>query len=499
MNLTESLLKAESAGDTCISESDVKKLKVSYSKYADRDIVAVKKVDDRYFSLEKYNELEKNIAQNLCNILSCKSSEIPSRNAIDSILAVLDEKGTLDPHQRDAVYMACENQVMILTGGPGTGKTFTVNMICKTLMQLYPHKTVLCCAPTGKASRRMTESTGMPAFTLHKKLEITADNMEPSNLNASIVVVDETSMLDTEVANALFKAVLPGTKLILVGDIDQLPSVGAGAVLRDMIESGVVPTNMLTKTFRQKGESLIIDNAKNIKDGITKIDVNSEFLICSTAEAKAYGYNSEEYLVNAYLSKVAQYGVENVALLTPYKKEKFATGADHLNKVIQARYNPDGEGIKYKGTVFREGDRVMQLENRRECANGDVGTISKVTNKYITIEYIDGSVDYTSDELNQLTLAYALSVHKSQGSEYKAVISCMLNEHSAMQKRNLLYTAVTRAKKDFILLYDYDALKKCIETDATNSRKTNLKERLVQVAKFKNLAYKADTQRKEAV
>ncbi len=487
MNLTESLKKAESLGHTCLSKTELLKLKASYDAKVDSNVVSVKKGEDIFFSLNTYNTLEKEIAQNVCNLLAAEKVKIENKR-IEGILKILDPKGTVDEHQKDAVYMACKNNVMVLTGGPGTGKTFTVNLICKTLQTVYKEKSILCIAPTGKAARRMTESTGMPAFTAHKKLGITADDMNPVTLSSSIVVCDESSMLDTEVANALFKALVPGTILILVGDVDQLPSVGAGAVLRDLIDSGVVPTTKLIKTFRQKGESLIIDNAKNIRNGIQKIEVNNEFVICSREEAKAYGYDAESYLVNCYLAKVAQYGVQNVALLTPYRKEKFDTGAEHLNKVIQARYNPNGVGIEYQGTWYREGDQVMQLENRRECANGDVGTITKVRGGIVTVKYIDGSVDYFRNELSQLTLAYALSVHKSQGSEYKAVISCMLNEHKEMLQRNLLYTAVTRAKKDFILLYDPEALRTCIATDATAVRETNLKERLLQAARARKLA-----------
>lgn len=476
-----------SEGHTWVTESMLRS-KVSFRGMdmliSSGKVCCSKKDNDYVFTLPSYKDKEEEIAIKILGLLTTGVPDV-QKETVDCLVREYEAKsgGALDIKQKEAVEMAARNRFCVLTGGPGTGKTFTLNAIDYALRHLDTRGSIMYTAPTGKAARRIAESTGNKAYTLHKVLKITQDNLSPSTVYANIITVDEVSMLDVDVACALFDGLMPNARLILVGDVDQLPSVGPGAILRDLILSGIVPVTKLLKTFRQKGESLIIDNMKNIRDGIQHLDVGKDFIITRPSEIQGH-YDNESFLLGCYIAKARQYGIDDVALLTPYRQVKYNTGADHMNNVIQAAINHSVKGLSDHGVKFLLNDRVMQLENRKECANGDVGKIVEVGAKGITVQYIDGTVDYESKNLNQLSLAYALSVHKSQGSEYKAVISCMLNEHAAMLQRNLLYTAVTRAKKDFILLGDDEAIRTAINNEASRKRITMLQERLKQAAAY---------------
>ena len=496
--IEKTLMKASENGNTAMSE-DALRSHLHGSLNGMDDLLRQGKVayyqlrGKYYFSLREYAEKEEAIAYKLCEMLSNKPVYIAD-SAIKACLRRYDPQGRLHEKQREAVFMAVRSSVMAFIGGAGTGKTTTVLRIYQTLKSLNPNSKFLLCAPTGKAARRMKEAldiTGLEAFTLHKKLGITADNLNPSLIDADFLFIDEVSMLDIDVAYSLFKAVKSTTRIIFIGDAGQLPSVGPGAVLRDFIASGIMPVTMLTKTFRQQGGSPIVSNATNIRNGIQKLEVKNgtaddpgDFIITKPSELSPLNISTSDFLIGSYLHKAAEVGIENVALLSPYRQEKFQTGAEYLNKMIQQKVNNSSVSIDGPVHTFRMGDRIMQLENRSECANGDVGEVVGVYRNGLIARFVDCEVEYKKSELDELTLAYALSVHKSQGSEYKAVISCMLNEHKAMQQRNLLYTAVTRAKQDFILLADDTALKKSIATDATASRCTLLAEKIRDVAAY---------------
>ena len=492
------LMRASENGNTAMSEENLRSqlggsLKGMDDLLKSGRVCCYNKNGKYYFSLSDYAEKEEAIAYKLVEMLNNKPVYV-SNHAIEACLKRFDPDNRLHEKQRDAVFMAVRSSVMAFIGGAGTGKTTTVLRIYQTLKALNPSAKFLLCAPTGKAARRMKESmsiTRLDAFTLHKKLGITADNLDPLQLDTDFLFIDEVSMLDIDVAYSLFKAVKSTTRIIFIGDAGQLPSVGPGAVLRDFIASGIVPVTMLTKTFRQQGGSPIVANATNIRNGIEKLETKQgtamdpgDFIITRPSELSVSKISTSDFLIGSYLHKASELGIENVALLSPYRQEKFKTGAEYLNKMIQKKVNSSTNGIEYRGNTFLLGDRIMQLENRSECANGDVGEVVRVYNNGLIARFVDCEVEYKKSELEQLTLAYALSVHKSQGSEYQAVISCMLDEHAAMQQRNLLYTAVTRAKQDFILLADDSALKKSIQTDATAARCTLLAEKIRDVAAY---------------
>ena len=438
------------------------------------EVIVASKGQKYYFSTPEVARNEQTIADCVKKITSAPIKKIP-RTEIEKAIVEFDKGGTLDPVQRDAIIKAVNSPFFILTGGPGTGKTYTLNGINYVLRKVFPGIKIAYTAPTGKAARRITESTGNPAITLHKKIGLWKKDADTKFVNEDVLIVDESSMLDNEVAAAALKSIIAGNRIILVGDVDQLPSVGTGAVLRDLIESRIIPTTKLLKTFRQQGESLILDNMKNIRDGICKLESQKDFIITRPSETR---YSNVDFLLNSFLHQVDRFGVDNVALLTPYRKRQYETSSEAMNIIIQKKINPVGKGVDYNGNVYRLRDRVMQLENRQECANGDVGTVVDIGAKGITVQYVDGCVDYSIGELRQITLAYAMSVHKSQGSEYKAVISCLLNEHKMMLQRNLLYTAVTRAKEEFSILAEDDALRTAIMTEASSKRITMLQERL---------------------
>lgn len=430
------------------------------------------------FTVPRVYEKERHLARNMIRVKSAPSHRrYPDDFKIQKMIEDFgNETGKhLCDEQQDAVIKALKNLVLILTGGPGTGKTCTLNTIDHCL-RLCGYKDILYAAPTGKAARRVTESTGKEACTLHKMIKITKENMRPSSLKGEVIIVDEVSMLDLDVADALFEAVPSGMKVILVGDTDQLPSVGKGAVLRDVIGSGVIPVARLIKTFRQGNESLIFTNMKKIRDGNPDLEVGEDFAIAMPNKR----YSAVDEILAIYMSEYERLGGnDELCLLTPFRRRKFASSSEALNAKLQGMINPSG--LSLPGAceeVFRKGDPVMQTQNRKECANGDVGRVIDTSQSGLVVRFTDGAVTYSKKELleGQLTLSYAMSIHKSQGSEYKSVITTILNEHSVMLQRNLLYTAVTRAKKNCFLVCEEDAVKKAVSTVADKGRLTKLSE-----------------------
>lgn len=394
-----------------------------------------------------------------------------------------------DDVQADAIRMAVNSKFMVLTGGPGTGKTTTTQGIINALEKL--HKTILCAAPTGRAAKRMSEATGKDAQTIHRLLEYNPENgfgrNENNKLSGDVLIVDESSMVDILLMNSLLKAVPTKMSVILVGDIDQLPSVGAGNVLRDIIDSGVVSVVRLTKIFRQAQTSRIITNAHKINHGeMPDISngMDADFFFIKQEDANAAAQTILN-LVSSRLPKAYGYKPNDIQVLVPMKNG--ATGTISLNNTLQSVLNPDGEHIPCGQYKFRKGDKVMQIKNDYDnnVFNGDVGFVTFVDSdeKKMIVDFDGRPVEYESGDFSKLTLAYACTIHKSQGSEYPVVVMPLLMSHYVMLQRNLVYTGVTRAKKLCIIVGDSRALAYAIKNNIVLKRNTRLKERLMTETK----------------
>lgn len=394
----------------------------------------------------------------------------------------------LAPEQRDAVKMALTQGLSVITGGPGTGKTLIQRAILDIYRRQHPNSEICCSAPTGRAARRMEQSTGCTASTVHKALGLIADEDgnygDPELLEADLILIDEVSMLDIYLAGHLFDAVKPGTRIVLIGDADQLPSVGPGAVLSEIIASGRIPVVRLDKVFRQNSGSRIATNAKLIRHGNLGLEYGEDFQFISSSDIQL----SAEKIAELYLQETREFGIDNVALLTPYR-QKTETGVNALNEKLRDLVNPK-DSSKTEATwgkrVFRCGDKVMQIKNHDDVNNGDIGYIRNIFgsegNKIVRVDFGDGRIkEYEPAELDMLDLGYASTVHKSQGSEYKSVIINLQCAHSIMLTRPLAYTAITRGKNRVIIVGDKRALCIAIKRTDTEKRGTCLASRLQEL------------------
>ena len=394
-----------------------------------------------------------------------------------------------DENQVKAIKAALNSKVLVLTGGPGTGKTTTTLGIIRAYREVGAK--ILLAAPTGRAAKRMSEVTGMEAKTIHRLLEMKPaagfQRNEENPLNGDILIVDECSMIDILLMNSLLKAVPDNMTLILVGDVDQLPSVGAGKVLSDIIESGVVPVIKLDKIFRQAQRSRIITNAHKINKGempyLTTQD--SDFLFFAEEDGETSAERSEKAAERiiwlcTYLLPRQRIKQEDIQVLTPMRRG--SAGAATLNLRLQAALNPQGPSLKRAGVDYRLGDKVMQIRNNymKLVFNGDIGFISKVNTEdnELTVAFDQRSVTYDISELDELVLAYAATIHKSQGSEFPYVVMPLTMSHYMMLQRNLLYTGVTRAKKGLALVGEKKAVFIAVKNNKIVERNTRLKERL---------------------
>ena len=452
--------------------------------------------------LPEYYEAETYVAERMRE-MAAQVPEVPDR--LDGTLAAVQrEIGTeYAPDQREAILKAARSTVMLLTGGPGTGKTTTVNGILG-LFDRLGIKTVLA-APTGRAANRLKELCGREAATIHRLLETQYDpesgnlcfmHDESEPLKADAVVVDETSMVDILLMAALLKALKPHCRLILVGDPDQLPSVGAGNLFSDLIRSGKVPTVRLTEIFRQARESLIIMNAHAINAGqMPELTVkNKDFFFLQRRDMQ----RAVDTIVDLCTRRLPQnMGIpaDQIQVLSPTRKTDAGTAA--LNMRLQAALNPpsvDKQEHKRGKILFRVGDRVMQIKNNYDIMwkktegfgvgtgvfNGDVGKVTDIDpgEETMTVVFDDRQVEYTFDLLGQLELAYAMTVHKSQGSEYRAVILSVSQANPYLLTRSILYTAVTRAKELLILVGDPAVVQQMVENNRQSRRYSGLKLRL---------------------
>ncbi|MDD6484023.1 MAG: ATP-dependent RecD-like DNA helicase [Clostridiales bacterium] len=407
-------------------------------------------------------------------------------------------KFELDEKQEEAVKAVFGNNITVITGGPGTGKSTIIKAITDINQMVCDdngkNANPILLAPTGRAARRMSETSGLNASTIHSALAIVQSDVNgdvaahvEENLNNDLVIVDEVSMVDNQIMGILMENLDLDTRLVIVGDPDQLPSVGAGNVLRDFIESDAVPVVKLTTVFRQQKESVIITNCCAVNTGeIKSIKTDGDFKFIATSNSSG----TMDKAVKIYQNCIQKYGIDNVVLLNPTRRPKqdSVLCTTDLNIKIQGLINPErGEReFECNGYKLRKGDRVLQTKNQEYIKNGDIGTIKDIVDKYVddvfqTIMIIDfdGNVmEYTRDDAKNLELAYAMTVHKAQGSQYKVVIMTTDNEHTFMLRRNLIYTGISRATDKVALIGQPEAFRKGIENHKMDVRYTNLKSML---------------------
>ena len=446
--------------------------------------------------LAPYEASERRLAENLIALSQgehpCPIIDLPK--AIDWVKQQIGF--SLAEAQKEALGLAVKSKVMVITGGPGVGKTASVNAIVKVLGAKGME--IVLCAPTGRAAKRMAETSGQEAKTIHRLLEFDPQgggfkrNRE-NPLEGDVFVVDETSMVDLMLAHQFVRAVPPQAALILVGDVDQLPSVGPGNVLRDIIDSGVVPVCRLTEVFRQAAESAIITNAHRINHG--QLPVYPQGKVEDVRKSDFYFFPAEEpeqaiqEIVRLVKEAIPQrFGInalDDIQVLTPMQRSEL--GARNLNLVLQGALNPTGPSIDRFGWRWRMGDKVMQTVNdyEKDVFNGDIGRIVKVdeVEQEVTVRYEDRAVVYHFNELDELQPSFAVTSHKSQGSQYPVVVMPIHTQHFMMLQRNLLYTAVTRARKLVVLVGTKRAIALAVKRMDAGKRITTLRQRLVETAK----------------
>ena len=448
------------------------------------DVIRDEAEDREAIYLPPYYFSESGCAKRLLRLMSCGKKKSEDTEEILEKVAASSEI-TYDEIQWQAVKTAVSSKVMVLTGGPGTGKTTTTLGIISAYKQAGCQ--IILAAPTGRAAKRMSEATGMEAKTIHRLLEYKPPEGYQKNeehpLEGDVLILDECSMIDIMLMYNLLKALPQQMSLILVGDIDQLPSVGAGNVLRDIIDSGCVPVVRLTRIFRQAQGSRIIMNAHRINRG-EGIDMrggkDADFFFAT----KESNQEVVDTIVQYCKTNLPRYyhvdPLQDIQVLTPMQRGE--CGAVNLNQVLQEAMNPSKIFLRRGGTQYRLKDKVMQIRNDydKEVFNGDIGTITKVDveERELTVLFDEREVVYDVTELEELALAYAVTIHKSQGSEYPIVVMPFTMSHFVMLQRNLLYTGVTRAKKILVLVGEKKAVYYAIKNETTTGRNTCLARRL---------------------
>ncbi len=443
---------------------------------------------DKAVYLAKFHLSETSIAIHMKALINAPKSirKIDSDRAIEWVQKQLAI--TLAKRQMEAIKCAAESKVMVITGGPGTGKTTIINAILKIFSKLKVK--IMLAAPTGRAAKRMSEATGHEAKTIHRMLEYSIQKggfqkNEEKPLDCDLLIIDEASMIDTILMYHLLKAIPPTATFILVGDVNQLPSVGAGNVLKDMIASGQMQVVVLNEIFRQAKESLIIVNAHKINSGVLPSFKSSgqklaDFYFIEQEDPQEVLGIILELTEERIPRRFGFDPVDDIQVLTPMHKG--IVGAGNLNVELQKVLNPVKNGVLRGGFSFRVNDKVMQVRNNydKEVFNGDIGRITSIDPEYqeITISFDGRDVPYDYADLDEIVLAYAVSVHKSQGSEYPAVVMPILTQHYVLLQRNLVYTAVTRGRALVVMVGTTKALAIGVNNDKTRKRYTYLRQRL---------------------
>lgn len=523
------LIKSTNNGNSCVLETNlieyVQSLLDVNSETIEDNLIELKtkgeivyelREKEEWVYLTRFYETEQEIAYRLRKLEQSKN--VKEIKNVESALRKIEKESDIElsEKQKEAIKEINRNNVLIITGGPGTGKT----TIIKTIIDIYEErgKKVILAAPTGRAAKKMTEATGKEASTLHRLLCIGKldddgiyqrhDEFQGEPIDADVIVVDELSMVDMFVMNYLLKCVYQGTKLVLVGDIDQLPSVGPGSILKDLIESETIQTVHLDKIFRQAAKSKIILNAHRVNKGepfLSKDDIEQE----TNKDFFYIKHKSQEEILREVISlctgRLAKFGnydfFQNIQILTPTKKGLL--GTKELNKELQAYLNPNLDGRPEKsnsGAIYRTGDRIMQIKNNYDMTwdrenddgkteygegifNGEFGTITEINekNKIVEVKFDDNKVAwYEFSELDQIEHSYAITIHKSQGSEFDVVIMVAPVAAPMLLTRNLLYTGITRAKKLLIIIGTDNVVDYMIQNVDSKKRNTGLKQKIIK-------------------
>lgn len=461
------------------------------------------KGDNNYVYLSSEYNQENDVADIMVTRLRRTDTKIAD-NDISKEIAVQEKAMNIQlaSKQKEAVALGVKSNTCIITGGPGTGKTTVLKVVlkvCQKFLHLEPSDITLL-APTGRAAQRMCESVGADysASTIHSCLKISNEEGKGAydTITSKVVVVDEASMVDNYIAWCLLKAVPITAKLIIIGDAEQLPSVGAGNVLFELLHCKKIPTVKLDVIYRQEGTNPIVVNSGLIQKGITNLRYDSNFKFINVKETSDYPKNDRDkgkkiqqetadIVIEQFIRAIDEYGLDEVQVLCPFRKKGVIAGATELNKAIQDKVNPASKQksqIKRGDTIFREGDKVIQTKNDNDLGfyNGDVGYITKIdSDEDIHINFGGKEAIYDITQMANVELAYAISIHKSQGSEYKTVIIPIITAFSIMLKRNLIYTGITRAKKRVILVGHQKALSQAIKTNVIAKRNTQLGNRII--------------------
>ncbi len=443
-------------------------------------------IEDEYVYLARLHKSERGVATKIHELRWARLT-LPSID-FEKALVWVQQKTSVElaAAQRNAIQTALTSKVSVITGGPGVGKTTIVNSIVKILRA--KNGKVLLAAPTGRAAKRMSEATGVPARTIHRLLKyepreggFTHNERRP--LDGDMIIIDETSMLDIPLAYHLLKAIPPAASVVFVGDVDQLPSVGPGNFLRDLIDSGKVPVVRLTEIFRQAKNSFIITNAHRVNEGhmpVIEARDEADFFFILEEEPEKVLATVKTLCGERVPKKFGFDPMRDVQVLTPMHKG--LCGSENLNRELQTTLNPSGPHVQRFGRTYRVGDRVMQIRNNydKDVFNGDLGRVKKIdlVDQHVVVEIDEREIPYEFTDMDELVPAYAISVHKSQGNEYPCVIVPLLTQHFVLLQRNLLYTAITRGKKLVILIGSKKALAIAVRNNKTAARYSRLKERL---------------------